>query len=518
MTSRSPLVVVLHFVQAYPVPILLSILTFHLLRNKYGKGISQIPGPALAGWTSLWRFNNVREGRGHWTIIDLHKKYGKLVRTAPDVVDVADPAMIPVIYNIKGDFTKTGFYPIQSISWKKKPRFNLFSTRDEVFHREDKKKVANAYSMTSLLEMEYAVDDCSKIFMQKLRGFSDKGETVDLGAWLQYYAFDVVGEFTFQKKLGFLEKGGDVDDMMKTIEGILFYSATIGQVPELHPFLLGNPLLPHLLPQMENWNSVLTFTLKAINSRTALTKDGELSTSDSSSGQDMLSRWLSVKATDSLKMSTEDIVVHLSTNVFAGSDTTAIVLRAIIYYLCKNPSCMSKLVKEIDDNEYRLSEFVSYKESKEYLPYLNAVLKEGMRIHPSVGLLLERHVPKGGAVISGMWIPEGTKVGINAWVLHFDERIYEEPERFWPERWLTGDEKKLAEMEKSFFAFGAGSRTCIGKNISLMEMGKIIPQLLREFEIELVNEEWRTKNVWFVQQSGLDVRLKRRAGKSNSSP
>lgn len=64
----------------------------------------------------------------------------------------------------------------------------------------------------------------------------------------QYYAFDVVGEFTFQKKLGFLEKGSDVDDMMKTIEGILFYSATIGQVPELHPFLLGNPILPHLIP------------------------------------------------------------------------------------------------------------------------------------------------------------------------------------------------------------------------------------------------------------------------------
>lgn len=50
-----------------------------------------------------------------------------------------------------------------------------------------------------------------------------------------------------------------------------------------------------------------------------------------------------------------------------------------------------------------------------------------------------------------------------------------------------------------------------------MEMGKIIPQLFREFEIELVNEEWRTKNVWFVQQSGLDVKLKRRVRKSSYS-
>jgi hypothetical protein len=64
----------------------------------------------------------------------------------------------------------------------------------------------------------------------------------------QHYAFDVVGEFTFQKKLGFLEKGGDVDGMMAAIEGLLLYASAIGQIPETHPFLLGNPFLPYLIP------------------------------------------------------------------------------------------------------------------------------------------------------------------------------------------------------------------------------------------------------------------------------
>ena len=84
---------------------------------------------------------------------------------------------------------------------------------------------------------------------------------------------------------------------------------------------------------MENWNEVLTFTLKAINARTSLERGGELKLNEGEVGLDMLSRWAGVKHKEDLKMSTRDVVVHLSSNVFAGSDITAIALRAVIYYL-----------------------------------------------------------------------------------------------------------------------------------------------------------------------------------------
>ena len=157
---------------------------------------------------------------------------------------------------------------------------------------------------------------------------------------------------------------------------------------------------------------------------------------------------------------------------------------------------------------------MTYKESAS-LPYLNAVLKEAIRIHPSVGLLLERHVPAGGATICGEYLPGGTIVGINAWVLHYNQKTFPEPEKFIPERWLESSEEKLAEMEKSFFAFGAGTRTCLGKHISMIEMAKIIPQLLREFEVKLANpkKEWVIDNTWFVQQTGLNCILSKRQRK-----
>jgi cytochrome P450 len=410
---------------------------------------------------------------------------------------------------------QSAFYPIQSISWQKKPQMNLFSTRDPVYHREQKKKVAGAYSLTSLLECEPAVDSCTELLMSRLDRWATAGKPVDLGAWLQYYAFDVVGEVTFAKKLGFLDMGGDVDGMMSTIEGILEYASLCGQVPEMHPLLLGNPLFPIFIPAMETWNAVLTFTLKAINSRTSIQRDGELELTDGGE-KDMLSRWAATKNKDPLKMCTRDIIVHLSTNVFAGSDTTAIALRAAIYFLIKNPEKMKKTLDEIDtaDREGKLSHLIAYKESITHLPYTCAVIKEAMRLHPSVGLLMERHVPPQGAEICGQYIPGGTIVGINPWVLQHDPNVYEDPEAFIPERWLTSDAGKLAKMETSFISFGAGSRTCVGKNISLMEMQKVVPQLLRRYSIELADPkaEWKTSNRWFVQQSGLVCRLtKRRA-------
>lgn len=390
-----------------------------LLHNKYGHGLASIPGPPLAAWTSFWRLWWVYQGNATSDTIELHRKYGNLVRIAPHVVSVADRAEIPNIYGRGETFKKTAFFPIQSITWKKKPAMNIFSERDPIAHREDKKRISSTYSLNTILQMEDAIDDCSTLFMRKMaEDFASKEKPVDLGVWLQYYAFDVVGELTFARKLGFLESGEDVDGMIGAIQGIIAYSAIIGQMPWLHKLLLGNPLLSLLLPAMENWNQVLVFTLKCINSRASLKKNGDLLNADAG-GNDMLSRLAYVKNTDPQKMDTRGIVIHTSANVFAGSDTTAIALRAIIYYLLKTPDEMAKVVAELDaaDRAGKLSHpTISYKESTEHLPYLCAAIKEALRLHPSIGLIMERHVPPEGATICGKRIPGGTIVGINSWV------------------------------------------------------------------------------------------------------
>lgn len=286
-------------------------------------------------------------------------------------------------------------------------------------------------------------------------------------------------------------------------------------VPEYNKLLFGNPLLAFLLPPMETWNQVLVFTLRILNSRKSLTQDG-VDIVDDAEGKYMLSRWTPKdRPNEHSEISTKELVVNLSTNVFAGSDTTAISLRAVIYFLCRHQEAMARAVQEIDNADISgdLSQIISYKEATTPLPFLGAAIKETIRLHPSVGLLLERHVPAGGSFICDKHTPGGTIVGINPWVINRDPHIFPDPDWFIPERWLKASEAQVKEMDTAFsFNFGAGSRTCIGKNLAMMEIHKIIPQLLRRYRLELAQPETDRKicNHFFVQQEGLICPVTRR--------
>jgi len=124
---------------------------------------------------------------------------------------------------------------------------------------------------------------------------------------------------------------------------------------------------------------------------------------------------------------------------------------------------------------------------------------------------MPRIVPSSGATICGEYFPPGTIVGCNPYIIHRNTSIFgPDAEIFRPERWL--DTERAKEMDKYIITFGAGNRTCIGKNISLMEMQKLVPQLLRYFDFELEDREmqWKTMNRWFNSQKGLFVTIRPR--------
>lgn len=201
-------------------------------------------------------------------------------------------------------------------------------------------------------------------------------------------------------------------------------------------------------------------------------------------------------------------------NVFAGSDTTSISLNGTLFHLITYPQTYTRLRQELDDAAARgaLSGPPTFAETQA-LPYLQAVLKEGLRMHPATGIPLWRQVPAGGATLCGMYFPAGTNVGINSWVAHRNRDVYgHDADEFRPERWLDSPEEKLREMNAMHMPFGLGSRTCIGKNISLLEMSKVIPQLVRHFDIAYAGEgtELPASCDWFVKQKEFMVDIKSR--------
>jgi cytochrome P450 len=228
--------------------------------------------------------------------------------------------------------------------------------------------------------------------------------------------------------------------------------------------------------------------------------------------RNFIDRFLEAQRANPQAIDDRQVVVYTTTNIAAGSDTTAISLRAVIYFLLKHPVALQKLMRELQEAD--LSFPVTWKESQT-LPYLGAVVQESLRLHPAVGYCLERVVPpKGFRMDDGTFVPGGMQVGMNAWVVHLDPVFGADPKSFKPERWLKGEHEddesykaRIMAMRRADLTFGQGSRTCIGKNISYLEIYKMIPSLLMKFRLELVggeDKEWKMKNKWFVRQWDMD--------------
>ena len=135
----------------------------------------------------------------------------------------------------------------------------------------------------------------------------------------------------------------------------------------------------------------------------------------------------------------------------------------------KNPETLEKAHVEIDAASAAgvLSSPIKYSETTTKLPYVCAAIKEAMRMHPSVGLSMPRHAPKGGIVVAGKLIPGGFRIGMNPAVVHYDKGIFgEDADQYRPQRWMEGKDKQKV-MDKHLLTFGAGTRTCIGKNVSV---------------------------------------------------
>jgi cytochrome P450 len=139
-------------------------------------------------------------------------------------------------------------------------------------------------------------------------------------------------------------------------------------------------------------------------------------------------------------------------------------MRSVFYHLMRNPDIHAELLKEIDEatSSGTLSSTPNYREASS-LPFLCATIKEAMRLHPSVGLTMPRITPVGGLEISGTQIPADYSIGMNAAIVGRNEDIYgPDAHEFQPKRWLG---ENSAAMDKHNLIFGAGTRTCIGKNV-----------------------------------------------------
>jgi cytochrome P450 len=497
-----------------------TLLILYLLRNRFHNGLNAYPGPFLASLTDWWRFIDVAKRRPEVTHQRLHAQYGDVVRLGPNALSFANPSALKSIYGLNKGFVKSKFYVVQQSVVGGHSLPSLFSTTDETFHAQFRRQVNAAFAMSALVQYEPFVDNTTKLFLsQTEKLFVGNREGCDFTKWLQFYAFDVIGEITYSKRHGFVETNTDVDGIVDYLGRMFLYVAPVGQIPWLDKLLLKNPLWLKL----SDWGFVdATFPVarfararmaervpdifknekngKSAPKMPAADQQSLLPTTTApkakNNSPDLLSKFFAAQEAKPDFMTPTLVQTMAVSMAFAGSETTAISLSAIFYYLLRTPAALSRLRDELDDAGRKghfgdiTSGLVTWTEAQG-LPYLDACIKEGFRMYPAAGLPLERIVPKEGAEIDGRFVRGGTIVGCSAWLIHRRKEIFgEDADVYRPERWLVDEtkdkadeERRIKEMNGTMFQFGMGSRTCIGKNISLLEIYKLVPSLLRRFDV-----------------------------------
>jgi cytochrome P450 len=450
------------------VGILLAILATRVLYALYtqlASPLRDVPGPFLARFTKLWFFNRVRRGKFHHDNIALHEKYGPIVRVGPDLFSISTPDK--TVYGIGSKFAKSDWYE----GWKHPDpnRWTLFPDRDMKRHAETRKRFQGMYSMSALVSYEGYVDSCAEIFAQRLEEFAASGEVIDMAHWFQCYAFDVIGDITYSRRFGFLDRGEDMDGTMAALGRAMVYGTLVGIYAWVHPFMYK---LMENLPGSgaAGRNYIMKFVQGRIDDRNGerakRLNAGKKSADGDEEGmpQDFLDKITNAHESDPSKVSRYHIFMMGLSNIIAGSDTTAVSLSSILYNLAKAPRAMEKLREEMEEFERRGKcgkMVVTFKESQD-MPYLQAIMKEALRMHAATGLPLWRVVPEGGAQIAGRHFPAGSVVGINTWVAHYDKRVFgEDAFEFRPERWIQAEkdgEERLKEMESYYMPVSASGR------------------------------------------------------------
>uniref|UniRef100_A0A0D9XHZ9 Uncharacterized protein n=1 Tax=Leersia perrieri TaxID=77586 RepID=A0A0D9XHZ9_9ORYZ len=182
---------------------------------------------------------------------------------------------------------------------------------------------------------------------------------------------------------------------------------------------------------------------------------------------------------------------HWAVITTAGSDTSSSTMEWAMAELLKNRVQLAKACDELvhvvgSKGRIEESEIVR-------LPYLQAVVKETLRLHPPAPLILRR--AKMEMQIRGYTIPKGAKILINVWAMGRDKHIWPEPDKFMPERFLDRTiDFRGGDLE--LIPFGAGRRICPGMPLAIRMVHVVLASLLMHFKWRLPDE---------VEQNGIDM-------------
>ncbi|KAG2187291.1 hypothetical protein INT44_004976 [Umbelopsis vinacea] len=321
---------------------------------------------------------------------------------------------------------------------------------------------------------------CEKM-MTQFEKEGDGIDSVDIPMFLQRFTLDVIGLAAFGYDFEALgdPKNAKVDTYNTIMDGlrnpIYFFFPILEK-----RFLWALPKRRAVHNRMEDMNqifySIIENKRQTLENMKGLAEDAE---------KDLLTLMLEANADSKEagdRLSDSELRDDLAIFFLAGHDTTSNALSFALYHLAANPQIQEKARKEVidilgdgDDVVYPTASQCSD------MKYVYMVMKETLRLEPPAQNTTLRE-NKEDFELAGTFIPKGTSVSADIYVMHHNPSVWKDPEVFIPERFAPdGESESKAGSGLSWVPFGNGARQCIGMNFSLAEQKVLLSMMLRKF-------------------------------------
>lgn len=462
--------------------------------------LAKYPGPTAAKFTRFWGLRVTFGKQGHHVYRELHDRYGPVVRIGPSSLSFDDAGAVKVIYGQNGkggslSFPRDAAFPAVGLNPQHLPVFMCLETST---HQVSRRKIGSAYTMTSILALEDRVDNIVALLRERLDEAATNGGFVDISNWVAYFAFDVISDLAYGQAFGCLATGNDVHGIIEGLQGGFQFPVLFNMFPWLFNgmhAIFGKAVEP-------KDDAGIGLAVKMAHNIVAERYQHP------SEKRDLLNAFIAGKDNEGTPIHADQVRGEVIGTLVAGGDTTSLTTLGCLGYLLQHPQVLAKLKEELAGLDIPSP---SYRQLQA-LPYLTAVIQEALRLSPAVGGAFTRQVPAGGSdILPGQFVPGGTVVSVNNWVFGRNKAFYgPDADQFRPERWLE-DEERTKRMKNYDFSFGHGARVCIGRNLAMVELYKLVHLLASRYDIvpldrhNLYHEELKL----FLNKSNMMVKLKR---------
>ncbi|KIW72614.1 hypothetical protein PV04_00796 [Phialophora macrospora] len=442
--------------------------------------LAKFPGPKLAA-ASYWYeyyYDVSKEGRFIWKIMELHEQYeGPVVRINPNELHFNEPEFYEEIYHSKKYKTdRDKWFNLDHIGQ------GLAFTIDHDVHARRRSALSPYFSMQSIRALEPRITDIVARMLDRIHEARQDGSTIHLYHLFSAYALDIVSQYALGKDLSmnlinnpdFGKAWADITGSIRInnfgrhFKGIM---AVMVSIPESIMVRLNPPIA-----RFVDWRNTLSKQVQQVlDEQCSETPKDEPTTLF----RELIKSDLPAEE-KTLRRLTDEAGMVLG----AGGETTAQTLVRSFYHLVENPQIVKKLRDELT---------VAIPEPDKIPPlavlqnlvYLNAVVDDGVRISFPVPARSPR-VFKDHTLHYGKWtIRPGTAVSMSPWMVMMSEKIFPDPFKFDPERWIGNK-----ELRKYQVAFSKGKRACLGINLAHAEMLFAIAMIIRKFDLELFETTW----------------------------